>query len=188
MRGNSSASRYGSYRYNADRYSRGYYSSSNQYNARYNNRYNYTSEAFDFDYDMPRPVRKPKSKSSKYKRVREGNLLSSKKTIPTIFVIFGLVLTLLCIYASNSLSKNKIVELQDKLEQAKIDVEYLNVSIENNLDLERIKNDAMKLGLQLPAEYQIVEIDVPKDSYTVQYGNESKEKEENLFSFIRNWF
>lgn len=46
---------------------------------------------------------------------------------------------------------------------------FLENSIEESLDLKKIENEAVKLGLQKPAEYQIMHIKVPKESYTVQY-------------------
>ncbi len=46
----------------------------------------------------------------------------------------------------------------------------------------------MKLGLQLPAEYQIVEISVPKDSYAVQYDSQEVTEEKGFWSFLSDIF
>ncbi|MGN1318416.1 MAG: hypothetical protein ACI4VF_05315 [Lachnospirales bacterium] len=157
-------------------------------NRRYNARYNYTSEAFDYANETVTPPTKNKKKKVVYSRVKEAAPLSLLKTYGTIAVIFCFVLTLLCVYASNSAMRTDLVELQDRLVQTKEDNEYIEVSIEENLDLDKIQSEAMKLGLQMPAEYQIVEINVPKDSYTVQYEAETGGKEEGFWSFLKNIF
>lgn len=91
-------------------------------------------------------------------------------------------------YASNSSLRTNLVELQDRLVETKEDNEYIRVSIDENIDLDMIQSEAMKLGLQMPAEYQIVEINVPKDSYTVQYSSGSSETEEGFWAFLKNIF
>lgn len=182
----SSYSRYNNYRSsvnsNTGSYSRSSY--------RYTPRYNYTSEAFDYAIDeIATPVRKRKTlKKKRVIKVREAAPLSLIKTYTTIAVIFCFVLTLLCLYASNSSLKTRLVELQDRLVATQEDNEYIRISIEDNLDLVKIQEQAMKLGLQMPAEYQIMEINVPKDSYAVQYESEEVKKEEGFWSFFGNIF
>lgn len=179
----SSYGRYGNYSGYGD-YNNRSYSSHRRYN---NARYNYTSEAFDYASEITPPLKKKKKKVV-YSRVREAAPLSLLKTYGTIAVIFCFVLTLLCIYASNSAMRTDLVELQDRLEQTKEDNEYIQISIDDSIDLEKIKTEAMKLGLQMPAEYQIVEIEVPKDSYTVQYNSESTETEEGFWDLLKKIF
>lgn len=189
MRSNGARSSYGRYGNFSDydshgSYNRGYSSANRRYN---NARYNYTSEAFDYASEITPPLKKKKKKVV-YSRVKEAAPLSLLKTYGTIAVIFCFVLTLLCIYASNSAMRTNLVELQDRLEQTEEDNEYIQISIDNSIDLEKIKTEAMKLGLQMPAEYQIVEIDVPKDSYTEQYKSESTDIEEGFWDFLKKIF
>ncbi len=105
----SSYSRYSNYRSNVNSNTGGY--STRSY--RYTPKYNYTSEAFDYaNDDFASPVRKKKTlRKSKVVRVREAAPLSLFKTYATIAVIFCFVLTLLCLYASNSSLKTHLVEL-----------------------------------------------------------------------------
>ena len=183
----SSYSKYGSYYRNTDNAYGRYKNSSHSYSPRYN----YTSEAFDLIHEAPIPYRKNKrSKRGNvvYKRVREAAPLSLLKTYSTIAVIFCFVLALLCMYASNSGLKTEISELQDRLVATQEDNEYTRIAIEDNIDLNRIQQEAMKLGLQTPAEYQIMEINVPKDSYTVQYESEEADTEKGFWSLITNLF
>lgn len=183
----SSYSRYGNYYGNTGNAYGRYRNSS--YN--YSPRYNYTSEAFDLVHDVPIPYRKNKKAKRGnvvYKRVREAAPLSLLKTYSTIAVIFCFVLALLCMYASNSGLKTEISELQDRLVATQEDNEYTRIAIEDNIDLNKIQQEAFKLGFQMPAEYQIMEISVPKDSYTVQYDSEEADTEKNFWSFFMNLF
>jgi hypothetical protein len=176
-----------------NRYGKNSYSNMNRvsYNRSVYNRYNYTSEAFDYAGMAAPPVRKRKVKKKKrviYSKVKEVAPLSLLKTYGTIAVIFCFVLALLCLYASNSSLRMNLVSLQDRLVATQEDNEYIRVSIDENLDLDKIQTEAMKLGFQMPAEYQIMEINVPKDSYTVQYDSSEDDTEEGFWSFFKNLF
>ena len=154
-------------------------------------RYNYTSEAFDYDV-VPAPSGKKrrtrKDKQVVYSRVKEAAPMSLFKTYGTIALIFCFVLGILCIYASNSSLRTSIVSLQDRLVATQEDNEYLRISIEDELDLDHIKSEALKLGLQMPAEYQTVEIDVPKDSYTVQYDSAESNAKKSILDYVFDLF
>lgn len=155
-------------------------------------RYNYTSEAFDYaHYELTPPERRKKKTSKKkvrYARIREAAPLSMIKTYATIAVIFCFVLSLLCLYASNSNRRTEIANLENELLKAQDDNEYIKISIEDNIDLDKIQSEALKLGLQMPAEYQIVEISVPKDSYAVQYDTEEVTEKGGFWSFFTGLF
>ena len=134
---------------------RGYYS---------NSRYNYTSEALDYAVDAGVSApRKPK-KRIVFARAREVAPLSLVKTYGTIALLFTMALVNLIVFASNS-----IVNMQEQVATLQEENMFLENSIEESLDLKKIENEAVKLGLQKPAEYQIMHIQVPKESYTVQY-------------------
>lgn len=179
-----SYNRYGNYGYRNN--SKNDYRSTGRYNARYN----YTSEAFDYvSNENIHPKRKAKRKNKVvYSKVKEVAPLSLLKTYGTIAVIFCFVLTILCMYASNSNKRTNLVALQDRLEATQVENEYMQVSMEDNMDLAKIESEALKLGLQKPAEYQIVEIDVAKDSYTVQYDSKKDNDEEGIWAFFKNIF
>ena len=171
---NSSSTRYGRNTYSSSRnygsrnYSnygmnnaeRGYYSS---------NRYNYTSEALDYatDAGVSAP-RKPKRRIV-FARAREVAPLSLVKSYGTIELLFTMALVNLIVFASNSTKRDSIVGMQEQVATLQEENMFLENSIEESLDLKKIENEAVKLGLQKPAEYQIMHIKVPKESYTVQY-------------------
>ena len=73
------------------------------------------------------------------------------------------------VFASNSTKRDSIVGMQEQVATLQEENMFLENSIEESLDLKKIENEAVKLGLQKPAEYQIMHIKVPKESYTVQY-------------------
>jgi len=87
----------------------------------------------------------------------------------------------------------KIKELDKKISFDKnkenLEKNYKKYVEEFNIYLEYIKQEAMKrLGMAEPQTYQIVYIDVPKQSYTVQYAADENEKEEpSFFASILNF-
>lgn len=146
--------------YGTSSYERGYYSS----------RYNYTSEAIDYAEDTGITVsHKKRKKKIAYAKAREVAPLSLLKTYGTIALIFTMALVNLVVFASNSTRRDKIIDMQEQVATLQEENMFLEDSIEESLDLKKIENEALKLGLQKPAEYQIMYISVPKESYTVQY-------------------
>ena len=171
---NSSSTRYGRNTYSSSRNygSRNYpnYGMNNAERGYYSNsRYNYTSEALDYAVDAGVSApRKPK-KRIVFARAREVAPLSLVKTYGTIALLFTMALVNLIVFASNSTKRDSIVNMQEQVATLQEENMFLENSIEESLDLKKIENEAVKLGLQKPAEYQIMHIQVPKESYTVQY-------------------
>ncbi|MBM6828278.1 septum formation initiator family protein [Anaerotignum lactatifermentans] len=66
----------------------------------------------------------------------------------------------------------------------------LEAELAEQVDLEYIKQEAInRLGMSEPQSYQIVYIDVPKQSYTIQYASDTAEAEtegNSVLSFFRN--
>ena len=104
-----------------------------------------------------------------FARAREVAPLSLVKTYGTIALLFTMALVNLIVFASNSTKRDSIVNMQEQVATLQEENMFLENSIEESLDLKKIENEAVKLGLQKPAEYQIMHIQVPKESYTVQY-------------------
>ncbi len=78
--------------------------------------------------------------------------------------------------------------MKAQLESIQEDNEYLRTSIEDNLDLKYIEQEAIKLGMQKPAEYQLMKINVPKESYTVQYDTKAQPEEQSFIDYVKSWF
>lgn len=63
----------------------------------------------------------------------------------------------------------------------------LEAELTEKLDMDFIKEEAIKrLGMAEPQPYQIVYIDVPKQSYTVQHADDEAEQEPSVLSKISN--
>lgn len=76
--------------------------------------------------------------------------------------------------------------LRDELSQIKSENVSLEADIANKVNLEYVETEATeRLGMSEPQSYQISYINVPKQSYSVQYDVEEEEEntEENGFAF-----
>lgn len=148
--------------------------------------YNNTSVAQDYSY---RSYNKAvKRKAVRRSAQKESIDLSLPKTFVTIAILFIFTLSWLCTFASNSSRRDNIAAMKAELETIQEDNEYLRTSIEDNLDLKAIEQEALKLGLQKPAEYQITKINVPKESYSVQYDTQPNVDEQSFWEYIKSLF
>lgn len=151
--------------------------------------YNNTSEAFAYDYLLePRTIERTRRVVKRsYTRIKENDKLNLPKVFAAVAVIFVLILVSLSFWATNSGKREQIVDLQNQLTLLRNDNKYLNDSITENIDLNKVKAAALELGLQEPAEYQVMKINVPKDSYTVQYST-GEETHYSLLDALKKLF
>lgn len=146
--------------------------------------YNNTSVAHNFYYDENIAVRRSK-KSRPVQDKKEIGQLNMPKTIATIAVVFTLSLVLLCANAVNSSYRGEIASKQAELAEIQEENQYLKTSLEDNLDLDKIEDEAEKLGLQKPQAYQITEVQVPNESYTVQYDANVATQDKSVWEFVK---
>lgn len=175
--------------------------------------YNYNSEAYKYfpDYEnknvplrrkQRRTVKKTESprknylkskKVSRYKIASITNYSHSFKVFFAIFFTFVLSLGLICTYALNTQKRDRINKLNTELKQIIENNDYLQTELAKNLDLSTVEKIATtRLGMQKPDTHQIVYINVPKQSYTMQYdttteNNESKLDIKKIFSNLFRW-
>ncbi len=153
----------------------------------YYGNYNNDSLARDFYYG--------KNQGYQGRNVRNGNMrkressqatrqLNMPKTIITILMCFSLLLCLLCFSAINSKYRTDIALKQAELSEIMSENQYLQTSLKENIDLNKIAKEAVKLGLQKPQAYQITEVEVPNESYTVQYDTEIEQQSDNIIDFF----
>ena len=107
------------------------------------------------------------------------------KTIASIAVVFTLSLVLLCAYAVNSSYRGEISSKQAELAEIQEENQYLKTTLEDNVDLNKIASEAEKLGLQKPQAYQITEVQVPNESYTVQYDAKIATQDKSVWEFVK---
>ncbi len=149
--------------------------------------YNNTSVARDYSYRSYEQAHRKKT-VRKRQPEKESIQLSLPKTYATIAIIFIFTLSLLCTFASNSSRRDEIASMKAQLESIQEDNEYLRTSIDDKLDLKALEQEAIKLGMQKPAEYQLMKINVPKESYTVQYDTNPHVEEQSFIDYIKSWF
>ncbi len=177
-------------RRDGDRYRREQYSSRVYRN---NYLYNNTSEAYEL-YAEPEVYTAPQSRRKRAKRVKELEKstermpLSMLKVFVCIGTVFVMTLGFVNITASNSAKQRELLDLKDKLETINENNAYLETQLNETIDLKRIETIAeTRLGMTKPKSYQIKYIDVPKESYTVQYDNDSQ-THIGFMDIVRNLF
>lgn len=163
-------------------------------NSSYNNSYyNSSSVAYDYvterEYYEPRRKqsieKKKKAKKNKIQIVNEVTVHSAKIYIPLAMVFVFAVLVVF----SNAMTieqKATISQLKDELKQIEDNNRYIETELTKNIDLKEVEKQAVqRLGMQKPANYQIVYIDVPKQSYTSKYENKSNELNQNKLESLK---
>ncbi|MBQ7265187.1 MAG: hypothetical protein IJS61_03725 [Firmicutes bacterium] len=152
---------------------RGYYSD-----------YNDTSSAYKLapvEYTRQEPQRviyktvriRSKKVEEVYTSEKEALPLNLYKIYGVSIILFGLVMAFLAISAGNNTQRERIVAMSEELDSVREDNEYTRAAIDEKINLEEIEQKALELGLQKPAEYQMRDIEIPADSYTVQYDTSS---------------
>ncbi len=153
------------------------------------NYYNYTSVAYDYEpeYSTSRHINRriKKIKKDKYVEAEKGIRFFSLKFIATLVIISTFVISIIFIEALTIQKKFDIEDLNITLKEIKENNKYLETELAKNLDLEYVEYIATsELGMQKPANHQIVHIDVPKESYS-QKGK--VEKKDTFLSKITSW-
>ena len=150
-------------------------------------KYNNSSVAQDYYYQdyYDIPVEQKRKKRAKHAEEKEIVQLNMPRTIASIAVVFTLSLALLCAYAINSSYRGEISAKQAELAEIQEENQYLKTSLDDNVDLNKIAREAEKLGLQKPQAYQITEVQVPNESYTVQYDAKIATQDKSVWEFIK---
>ncbi len=149
--------------------------------------YNTSSNAYDFDREIYERENE-RQRAEEQKRLerqaesvkRKSFVHRAKFTIAIFFVFAGCIVTM----ASNAaVDRQRVVnnDLKDQLAQLKNENINLQSKINDNTDLAYIEQAAKtRLGMSEPQPYQIIYIDVPKQSYTVQYEAETEQEKEGF--------
>lgn len=155
--------------------------------------YNNTSEAYELYtepevYSEPKRHRKRAKKAKELEKSTETMPLGMLKVFVCIGVAFGMTIGFLNVTASNSARQTELLELKENLETINENNAYLETQLNETIDLKRIESIAeTRLGMTKPKSYQIKYIDVPKESYTVQYDTDS-ETHIGFMDIVRNLF
>ena len=166
------------------------YNSGNRVNSQNRGYYSYNSTSLAqkyFEEAYNEANNKPKYVSKRLRK-KERKILSLSKTFTTIAIIFVYTLLLLSTLAYNSDIRESIANMASQLSTIEENSEYLRSSINESIDLKYIEQEAIKYGLQKPVEYQLVEIRVPKESFTIQYDTQPQIVEQGFFDYLKSLF
>ena len=115
------------------------------------------------------------------------NRVSSVKMIGVALVLF---IGCIAFMGMNVVVDNAEVSLRQQkstLEDLKSSNAILEAELTEQLDMDYIKTEATtRLGMSEPQSYQVVYIDVPKQSYTVQHNADDVADEASLLTKITN--
>ena len=148
-----------------------------------NARYNYTTEAYSYapaydeypEYNEGTRQRRRKAKRKAkvvYQKAEREMPMHWFKMVLTACVVFGFAIAILSAHAANTIQRDNILALTSELKEITENNVYLQTELTKNLDLNEVEQLAsVKLGMQKPAAYQTVYINVPKEGYTVQYND-----------------
>lgn len=154
--------------------------------------YTYGNVAHELQPDYsPYRVREEEERRQEEARIEKAEAkerrVSSIKMIAVILVLFAgciafMGMNVLVDNASVSLRKQK-----SELESLNSTNAILEAELTEQLDMDFIKTEATeRLGMSEPQPYQVVYIDVPKQSYTVQYAADDDAQELSLLEKIMN--
>lgn len=134
-------------------------------------------------------VKKGQAKRKAVATSRLG-LLSYIKIFAALFVVFGGCLAMMGANASVAKQRVVLAQYKDQLNEIKNENAILSAELTEQVDLELIKERAInELGMAEPQDYQVIHIDVPKQSYTVQYAAAQTQTKKNIqFKDIINLF
>lgn len=120
---------------------------------------------------------------------RENRMHAAHVCMVMLLIFAGCI----AIMGATVIVKNQEVQIREKKDELatlKSQNAILEAELAEQIDLEYIKQEAInRLGMAEPQPYQIVYIDVPKDSYTIQYAaDEVVEEEPSFIASILNLF
>lgn len=111
---------------------------------------------------------------------------SSVKMIAVVLILFAGCIAFMGMHVAVENLEISIRKQKSELSDLKANNAILQAELTEQLDLDYIKQEATeRLGMAEPQAYQIVYIDVPKQSYTIQYEAEEAAEKPSLFSRIQ---
>lgn len=112
---------------------------------------------------------------------KKERLAHRVKLCVAVLGVFSGCLVTMASYALVAEQRIKNSKLNDQLIAIQNENVSLQSEISDKIDLEYIESEAVnRLGMAEPQPYQIIYIDVPKQSYTVQYGKTESEKKDKF--------
>lgn len=175
------------------------------------NSYNATSSAYKLDTEYVQPPHYPVEPQYNYynnaavlerkrgKELRRAEKRAARAAIRTEAFDFSIIAMFAVLFAGTILMMVSSAKVTEKrVELSKMEAEITSLQNENSallseiaddVNLEYIREQAQtRLGMAEPKSHQIIYIEVPKESYTVQNDSGAANKENSLVSGIINFF
>ena len=113
--------------------------------------------------------------------------ISSIKMIGVALVLFLGCIAFMGMHVMVDQAEVSLRRQKSMLEELQSANAILEAELTEQLDMDYIKQEASeRLGMREPQSYQVVYIDVPKQSYTVQYAAEEVKEESSLLDKVKN--
>lgn len=150
--------------------------------------YNAGSVAYDdlqTGYVPEQPVRQVKKKTFiRTKRedvlLRRANRIYALKIFLSVSIIFLGCMGWMSMHATLTKERIALRGYREELATLKNENSLMLAEISEQMDLDTVKKMAQtKLGMAKPQEYQLVYIDVPKQSYTIEYEQQKIQTEDS---------
>lgn len=143
----------------------------------------YDIEPIEEEYAAPKKQKKaPKNKTSVRKNLVMQSRANRAYSIKVALVLGVFFCGTLAFMWSSALVTSQRVETQkyrDKLADLKSENAILAIDVAEQMDLDTVKQVATeKLGMVEPQPYQIQYIDVPEQSYTIHYKDDTEKPED----------
>ena len=117
------------------------------------------------------------------------NRISSVKMLGVALVLFIGCIDFMGMHVVVDNAEVSLRRQRSTLEDLKSANAILEAELTEQLDMDYIKQEATeRLGMSEPQSYQVVYIDVPKQSYTVQYDADDAAESASLLDKITNFF
>ncbi|KXL53347.1 cell division protein FtsL [Anaerotignum neopropionicum] len=157
--------------------------------------YTYGNVAFDVQpeytpYYIDEEAKKKRIAEEKLQKaeIRESRV-TALKLIAIIVVLFAGSIAFMGMHVKVAQENFALREQKSQLADLQASNNILEAELTEQIDLDYIKEQAAtRLGMAEPQPYQIVYIDVPKQSYTIQYAADTTDEEKNTgFLKFKNW-
>ena len=134
--------------------------------------YTYGNVAYDLkEYEAVQENKKRESRSrARHLTEHRENRIQTVRVLMAVFILFTGCIIFMGMHVMVANADVGIRQQQDRLAELKAQTANLEAELAEQVDLDYIKQQATeRLGMAKPQPYQIEYIDVPKESYTVQY-------------------
>lgn len=157
-----------------------------------NSYYTYGNVAYELQPDYtPHPLyeekRRKEEEAKEAKAEARERRVSTAKMILTVLVLFAGCIAFMGMHVIVASEEISLRKQKGELAELKAANAILEAEITEKLDMDFIKEEAIKrLGMSEPQPYQIVYIDVPRQSYTVQHADDEAAQDASMLAKISN--